>query len=57
MESERIDGPNMVHLTDILSMTFEGVSLLLRGWRRVEILHGDSNFNRSSGVSYLQSCE
>ena len=44
----------MAHVTDSLSMIFEGIFLLLRGWRRVEILYSDSTFNRSSGVSYLE---
>jgi hypothetical protein len=57
MESERIDRPNVVHVINGLSVAFESIFLFLRGWRRVEILYGDSTFYRSGCVSYLQFWE
>lgn len=48
MESQCINGPDVVYIVDSLPMAFEGVLLLLSSRVRVEILDSDTTFDRTN---------
>lgn len=51
VESERVDGPDVVFVSDVLTMALEGILLLLHLRRRIEIFNGYSPLNRARRIS------